>query len=92
MAAGATAIAIGTESFRDPAAGRRIAAELAELSLARGTLEPLARRLSEPVWGTQGRAFRGRCGNFWASADNSANLLTKSPANERKTLKDPQPT
>jgi dihydroorotate dehydrogenase (NAD+) catalytic subunit len=32
MAAGAAAIAIGTESFRDPAAGRRIAAELAELS------------------------------------------------------------
>jgi dihydroorotate dehydrogenase (NAD+) catalytic subunit len=33
MAAGATAVAVGTESFRDPAAGRRIAAELAELSL-----------------------------------------------------------
>jgi dihydroorotate dehydrogenase (NAD+) catalytic subunit len=29
MDAGATAIAVGTESFRDPAAGRRIAAELA---------------------------------------------------------------
>jgi dihydroorotate dehydrogenase (NAD+) catalytic subunit len=37
MAAGATAVAIGTESFRDPAAGRRIAAELAELSLSHGT-------------------------------------------------------
>jgi dihydroorotate dehydrogenase (NAD+) catalytic subunit len=33
MAAGASAIAVGTESFRDPAAGRRIAAELAGLSL-----------------------------------------------------------
>jgi len=33
LAAGATAIAIGTESFRDPAAGRRIAAELAALAL-----------------------------------------------------------
>jgi dihydroorotate dehydrogenase (NAD+) catalytic subunit len=33
IAAGATAVAIGTESFRDPAAGRRIAAELAGLSL-----------------------------------------------------------
>jgi dihydroorotate dehydrogenase (NAD+) catalytic subunit len=32
MAAGATAIAVGTESFRDPAAGRRIAAELAGLA------------------------------------------------------------
>jgi dihydroorotate dehydrogenase (NAD+) catalytic subunit len=34
IAAGATAIAIGTESFRDPAAGRRIGAELADVSLA----------------------------------------------------------
>ena len=38
MAAGAAAVAIGTESFRDPAAGRRIAAELAELSLSSGTV------------------------------------------------------
>ncbi len=65
MAAGATAIAIGTESFRDPAAGRRIGAELAELS-ALGPPEPPARRLSEPVWGTQGHAFHGRCGIFLA--------------------------
>ena len=34
MAAGASAVAVGTESFRDPAAGRRIAAELADLSLS----------------------------------------------------------
>jgi len=33
LAAGASAVAVGTESFRDPAAGRRIAAELADLSL-----------------------------------------------------------
>jgi dihydroorotate dehydrogenase (NAD+) catalytic subunit len=31
LAAGATAVAVGTESFRDPAAGRRIAAELAAI-------------------------------------------------------------
>jgi dihydroorotate dehydrogenase (NAD+) catalytic subunit len=31
IAAGATCIAVGTESFRDPAAGRRVAAELADL-------------------------------------------------------------
>jgi dihydroorotate dehydrogenase (NAD+) catalytic subunit len=37
MAAGASAVAVGTENFRDPAAGRRIAAELADLSLLRGT-------------------------------------------------------
>ena len=35
MAAGASAVAVGTESFRDPAAGRRVAAELADLSLSR---------------------------------------------------------
>ena len=33
LTAGAIAVAIGTESFRDPAAGRRIAAELATLAL-----------------------------------------------------------
>jgi dihydroorotate dehydrogenase (NAD+) catalytic subunit len=33
ISAGATAVAVGTESFRDPAAGRRIASELATLSL-----------------------------------------------------------
>ena len=33
IAAGASAVAVGTESFRDPAAGRRIAAELADLAL-----------------------------------------------------------
>jgi dihydroorotate dehydrogenase (NAD+) catalytic subunit len=33
LAAGASVVAVGTESFRDPAAGRRIAAELADLSL-----------------------------------------------------------
>jgi dihydroorotate dehydrogenase (NAD+) catalytic subunit len=40
LAAGASAVAIGTESFRDPAAGRRIAAELAELSLTRPARTP----------------------------------------------------
>jgi dihydroorotate dehydrogenase (NAD+) catalytic subunit len=32
MAAGAAFVAVGTESFRDPAAGRRVAAELAALA------------------------------------------------------------
>jgi dihydroorotate dehydrogenase (NAD+) catalytic subunit len=40
--AGATAIAVGTESFRDPAAGTRIAAELAALTPAPQPAEPLA--------------------------------------------------
>ena len=32
LAAGATCVAVGTESFRDPAAGRRVASELAALA------------------------------------------------------------
>jgi dihydroorotate dehydrogenase (NAD+) catalytic subunit len=34
IAAGATCVAVGTESFRDPAAGRRVAAELAAIRAA----------------------------------------------------------
>jgi dihydroorotate dehydrogenase (NAD+) catalytic subunit len=40
LLAGASAVAVGTESFRDPAAGRRIAAELAGLSLTRESRAP----------------------------------------------------
>jgi dihydroorotate dehydrogenase (NAD+) catalytic subunit len=40
IAAGASAVAVGTESFRDPAAGRRIAAELAGLSLTGSDIAP----------------------------------------------------
>jgi dihydroorotate dehydrogenase (NAD+) catalytic subunit len=36
LVAGATLVAVGTESFRDPRAGLRIAAELSERSLQRG--------------------------------------------------------
>jgi dihydroorotate dehydrogenase (NAD+) catalytic subunit len=32
LSAGATLVAVGTESFRDPAAGCRIAAELSEIT------------------------------------------------------------
>ena len=34
MSAGAACVAVGTENFRDPAAGARIGAELGELALA----------------------------------------------------------
>ena len=34
LAAGAACVAVGTENFRDPAAGARIGAELGELALA----------------------------------------------------------
>jgi dihydroorotate dehydrogenase (NAD+) catalytic subunit len=37
LAAGAACVAVGTESFRDPAAGRRVAMELARLREATGT-------------------------------------------------------
>jgi dihydroorotate dehydrogenase (NAD+) catalytic subunit len=40
LAAGASAVGVGTESFRDPSAGRRIAAELTELSLSRRARAP----------------------------------------------------
>ena len=40
LAVGASAIAVGTESFRDPTAGRRIAAELADLSLTGEPRQP----------------------------------------------------
>jgi dihydroorotate dehydrogenase (NAD+) catalytic subunit len=35
IAAGATAVAVGTESFRDPGAGARVAAELDQLIAAK---------------------------------------------------------
>ncbi len=38
LAAGATLVAVGTESFRDPAAGARIAAELGALAPSSGSL------------------------------------------------------
>ena len=37
LAAGATAVAVGTESFRDPAAGERVRDELAMLLARHGT-------------------------------------------------------
>jgi dihydroorotate dehydrogenase (NAD+) catalytic subunit len=40
LAAGAACVAVGTESFRDPAAGRRIGAELAALAGPAGALSP----------------------------------------------------
>jgi dihydroorotate dehydrogenase (NAD+) catalytic subunit len=43
LAAGATCVAVGTESFRDPAAGRRVASELATLNPRSRTVCPAAR-------------------------------------------------
>ena len=51
IAAGAAAIAVGTESFRDPAAGRRIGARNSSSCPAPVAPSPLARRPSEPVLG-----------------------------------------
>ena len=44
IAAGATLVAVGTENFRDPAAGSRVAAELAHLLAQRGFDGPDAAR------------------------------------------------
>ena len=48
--AGAACVAVGTESFRDPAAGRRIAAELAQLEP--GSSQPVAQ--PEPIYRPSG--------------------------------------
>jgi dihydroorotate dehydrogenase (NAD+) catalytic subunit len=42
LSAGATAIAVGTESFRDPAAGRRVGAELRAIYASERGLSPAA--------------------------------------------------
>jgi dihydroorotate dehydrogenase (NAD+) catalytic subunit len=47
LAAGASAVAVGTESFRDPAAGRRVAAELARLATAGPQPGPARRLLAD---------------------------------------------
>jgi dihydroorotate dehydrogenase (NAD+) catalytic subunit len=44
LAAGATAVAVGTESFRDPAAGLRVASELGDELAARSIPSPAAAR------------------------------------------------
>jgi dihydroorotate dehydrogenase (NAD+) catalytic subunit len=41
LAAGASVVAVGTESFRDPVAGSRIAAELDELLRKERVSEPV---------------------------------------------------
>jgi dihydroorotate dehydrogenase (NAD+) catalytic subunit len=41
LAAGASLVAVGTENFRDPRAGARVASELAELAPARTTAAPV---------------------------------------------------
>jgi dihydroorotate dehydrogenase (NAD+) catalytic subunit len=51
LAAGAIAVAVGTESFRDPAAGRRVADELAVIS---GSERGLSGRRQDPA-GAPGR-------------------------------------
>ncbi len=43
MRAGATCVAVGTESFRDPMAGRRVAAELAASAPGMGSAAPIDR-------------------------------------------------
>lgn len=49
LAAGATCVAVGTESFRDPAAGERIGRELAALRSGGPGAEPSGTAVSAPV-------------------------------------------
>jgi dihydroorotate dehydrogenase (NAD+) catalytic subunit len=46
--AGAALVAVGTESFRDPAAGKRISAELQGLLASRKSLQMTSKRLNQP--------------------------------------------
>ncbi|MDP8943943.1 MAG: dihydroorotate dehydrogenase [Actinomycetota bacterium] len=48
VAAGASFVAVGTESFRDPAAGRRVGAELDAILAASGSSEPARRPADRP--------------------------------------------
>jgi dihydroorotate dehydrogenase (NAD+) catalytic subunit len=56
LVAGATCVAVGTESFRDPAAGRRIASELTDLRPSIVT-EPTRPDTSPRPSGGQAAAF-----------------------------------
>ena len=49
LAAGARCVAVGTESFRDPGAGRRIGAELAGLAEWCATCRPTQREGPDPI-------------------------------------------
>ena len=49
LQAGADVVAVGTESFRDPLAGARVAAELAEIPANSGVSEPGAPVEREPI-------------------------------------------
>ena len=93
IAAGASAVAVGTESFRDPAAGRRIAAELAELSLDGSVARACLDARLTPFGGQRARPFSARCGNFPALRPGAVEFAHRKPLQtKRKTLKDPQPT
>jgi dihydroorotate dehydrogenase (NAD+) catalytic subunit len=49
MQAGADLVAVGTESFRDPLAGARVAAELAEIPANSGIPAASGRAVREPI-------------------------------------------
>ncbi len=49
LQAGADVVAVGTESFRDPLAGARVAAELAESQQTAGSRPSRRRSSAEPI-------------------------------------------
>jgi dihydroorotate dehydrogenase (NAD+) catalytic subunit len=71
IAAGASAVALGTILFADPDAPARIRSELAAETAARGLAEPLA--------------ARGSAHRLSLSAANSDNTLRKIPGNRHKS-------
>jgi dihydroorotate dehydrogenase (NAD+) catalytic subunit len=58
LAAGATAVAVGTENFRDPAAGDRVRRELAQL-LARAGSGDTTEAVDEPEIASKSRSIAG---------------------------------
>ena len=90
VAAGASAVAVGTESFRDPAAGRRVAAELASCPSAASARTCLDDRLI-PYGGQLRDVSPQRAGTFRSLCDSEQFAQTKPLQTQLKTLKEPQP-
>jgi dihydroorotate dehydrogenase (NAD+) catalytic subunit len=82
LAAGATCIAVGTESFRDPAAGRRIASELVELRQTRQPAFARSETGGAPSGG-QVSAFLPECAGSRAGLNQSPQGRSENPCKPR---------
>ena len=92
LAAGATFVAVGTESFRDPAAGRRVATHLAADAGAQATRDHRLHNRGTaqvgypPIW------IYAMCGNIAAAAGSTSRKTSqKSLQSRTKTSTTPNP-